>query len=87
MPNKVSNLMGPLHIFFVPGGGLGDANQVLDGGGPRGRRGDEDGFAVEEAGGPVGLEGLGGDFDVGEGVGGGTDAASLYKPTMIGSTS
>jgi hypothetical protein len=57
-------------VVFVPGGGLGDADQVLDGGVfPEGGVVDEDGFAVEEAGGPGGLEGLRGDFNVGGGVG------------------
>jgi hypothetical protein len=46
---------------------------------PKGGVVDEDGFAVEEAGFPRGLEGVGGDFDVGWLVGGGADAARTYK--------
>ena len=44
-------------IFLVPGGGLGDADQIFEGGVvPEAGVVDEDGFAVEEAGGPGGLE-------------------------------
>ena len=47
---------------------------------------DEDGFAVEEAGGPGCLEGLGRDFDVGEGVPGGADTASAHETAVVGGT-
>ncbi len=44
-------------IIFVPGGGLGDANQVFDGRVlPEAGVVDKDGFTVEEAGFPGGLE-------------------------------
>ena len=45
---------------------------------------DEDGFAVEEAGGPGGVEGLRGDFDVGGGVPGGADTASAHETAVVG---
>jgi len=58
-------------VYFVPGGGLGDADQVFDGWVlPEAGVVNEDGFSVEEARFPGGLEGVGGDFDVGGLVGG-----------------
>ena len=69
---------------------MGDADQVFEGGSPikmgipEGGVVDEDGFAVEEAGGPGGLEGVMGDSDVGGGAGGGSHAASADEAAVVG---
>ena len=55
-------------------------------GDPDGGMVDEDGFAVEEAGFPGGLEGVRGDFDVGWGVGGGADTAGADEAAVVGAT-
>ena len=90
--SNVSRSSKICNLAVITGEGLGDADQDFEGrspikmGIPEGGVVDEDGFAVEKAGGPGGLEGVRGDFDVGGGVGGGADAAYYYNPTMIGST-
>ena len=45
---------------------------------------DEDCFAVEEAGGPGGLKGVGGDLDGGGMIDGGTDAAGTDETAVVG---
>ncbi|MEA3440938.1 MAG: hypothetical protein U9R58_11725 [Chloroflexota bacterium] len=51
---------------------------------PKGGVVDEDGFAVEEAGFPGGLEGVGGDFDVGGMTTCGADTAGTDEAAVVG---